>query len=128
MAEIMETNPVQKRPLAITIFVAVSLLAAGVGFFKGLTMKDELIAQHPRLEPPMFWIYFAVIPLTIVGAVGLWMLLRWGFYLKLALTAVVIGIDLWVGMEWQHPATVAAMGGVLLAVTLPYWSRLSGAR
>ena len=53
--------------MGITFFVALSMLGACVGLFKGLTMKAEMIAKHPRLEPPKFWIYFAVVPLTIVS-------------------------------------------------------------
>ena len=122
----MAANPYPpRRPLGITIFVALSLLGALVGLFKGLTMKAEMIAKHPRLELPLFWIYFAVVPLTISCAIGLLRLRRWSIHMNLALIAVVIGIDLWVGMEWQHPATVALMGVVMLAVTLLHRSRIT---
>jgi hypothetical protein len=112
------------RPLGLTLFCALAFVSAVVGCFKGLTMKDELIALHPRLEPPVYWFYFALAPLIAAGAVGLWRLRRWGFWLTLALALAVIAIDLWVGMEWAHPASVAALSVLLLAATLPHWGRL----
>lgn len=114
-----------RRPLGITIFCALAFVSALVGCFKGLALRDELVAAHPRLAPPVFWLYFAIVPLIAVGAFGLWRMRRWGFFLTLALSAAAIAIDLWAGVEVEHPAAVGGMAAFLLAVTLPRWKLLA---
>lgn len=114
-----------RRPLCLTAFCVLAWISALVGCFKGLTMKDQLIAQCPRLEPPVFWIYFAIVPLIAVGAIGLWRMARWGFWLTLALALATIGFDLWVGMEAAHLAGVGTLLALLLASVLPRWKRLA---
>lgn len=111
-----------ERPRLLLVYLVLALLSVAIGLFKGLTLREELIAQHPRLEPPMFWIYFAAIPLNLISIGGLWRMRRWGFHLGLFLAAAVMAIDFAVGMPWQHPLAVAVMGVLLLAAVLPRWA------
>ena len=125
----MSTTPANsppriERPRALLIYLCVASLGLAVGLFKALSMRDELIARYPRLEPPLFWVYFATLPLQLLGIVGLWRMRRWGLHLSLLLAAIVLAIDLAVGMAWQHPLAVALMAAFLLAAVLPRWSSL----
>jgi uncharacterized membrane protein (DUF2068 family) len=119
------TPPTSRRPLGLAIFCALAFVSALVGCFKGLTMQDALVAAHPRLAPPMYWLYVAIAPLIAAGAIGLWRMKRWGFFLTLALSAAAIAIDLWAGVEIEHPIAVTGMTVLLLAVTLPRWKLLA---
>lgn len=113
-----------RRPKPLLVYLVLATLGAAVGMFKGLTMREEMIAQYPRLAPPVFWIYFATLPLQLLAIAGLWQLRRWAVHLSLALAVAVIAIDLRVGIPWQHAATVAAMAAFLLAAAGLSWKRL----
>lgn len=86
-----------RRPIQLTILLAVLLLMNAAGLVRGLTAREQILQEIPRLTPALFTLWLAAPPLTILGILGLWNLRRWGLYLIGLGWVLAIVVDMLVG-------------------------------
>jgi hypothetical protein len=95
--ESLEPEQVSKRPMRLSILLAVIFVMNVLGGIKGLTSREELFRLIPGLSPTLFAVWAATPVLAIAGAIGLWNLRRWGLYLIGLSWAVAVTVDLIIG-------------------------------
>jgi len=105
-----------RRPLQLTILLAVLLLMNVAGLVRGLTARAQILQEIPRLTPTLFSLWLAAPPLTILGILGLWNLRRWGLYLIGFGWVLAIVVDMLVGATNQAILATGLMWLVVLFV------------
>jgi len=106
-------TPRARRPLPLTILLAVLLLMNVAGLGRGLTAREQILQEIPRLTPTLFALWLAAPPLTILGILGLWNLRRWGLYLIGLGWVIAVVVDTLVGAT---PHAILATGLMWLVV------------
>lgn len=86
-----------RRPPQLSILLAVIFALNVLGMIKGLTGREQLMRDIPRLTPALFSVWLLAPPLAIAGALGLWKLRRWGLYLLGLGWVVAVVVDVIVG-------------------------------
>lgn len=108
--------PEEGRPLLLGALCVLGALSAVAALVLGVTGS---MAQQVG---PLFWPYLAVSAGgTLLAALGLWRLRRWGAWVYL-LTSVLDQAALWVMGEWRWSSLAIAVG--VLAVCARSWRRL----
>lgn len=91
------TAAAPRRPLQLSILLAVIVAMNILGGIKGLTTRDELFRLIPGLTPTLFAVWSSTPPIAIAGAIGLWNLRRWGLYLLGLGWTVAVVVDVIIG-------------------------------
>ena len=105
--------------------IVLALLAAGniFGFFFGLTRRDAVVAEFPRLGTWIWPVYLACPLAGLIAIVATFQWRRRGFWLLIVLGGVVLAIELY-AMGWGiHVSRIFVATVLLFLCARPVWGR-----
>jgi hypothetical protein len=104
-----------ERGGCLTAWIVVALIANALLAFYYLTSSAAMQAVYPSAPGWAFIGLAALGVINAVGAIGLWMWKRWGFYVYAGVAAITLVVNLIIGV----PITYALTG--LIGLGILWW-------
>jgi len=110
--------PDSARPIPLSILLAVVFALNALGLLRGLATRDVVMHEIPKFTPLLFGLWTGAQAAAVLGAIGLWLLRRWGLYLLAASWAVATFVDVRLGAT-GHAILVTGMFWLVVLFVRP---------
>ena len=127
IAGLAPAAPASHRRALWGLRIVLALLALGnlFGIIFGLTQREAIFSEFPRLNSALWPIYLACPVAGLAGVAATWAFRRWGFWLLMALGGVILAIELY-AMGWGiHVSRLFVSMALLILCARPLWGRFS---